>query len=154
MEYFDLFKSNTMDFTKYFKDRDIKLDYYQPTVVQMKELFSVKDWKSVLQEEWVIDHIVPQDSRLDKLSYAVYGHTKFWWIFLLMNDVQNPFGWILSDTEIYELAELLYAEYNIYSLRCYQELLFDYYNNKRNIQIIDPAYLTNFLTAMEKYRDE
>jgi len=154
MNYFDLFKENTIDLTEYNKTNGIKFDYYQSQVLNMKELSSMKNWKNVIDNAWIIDYIVPQDSRLDKLSYNLYGNTEFWWIFLMLNDINNPFDWILNDKEILELANTLYTEYNIYSLRCYQNMLFEYYNNRRNIKIISPSYLTNFLKALKDKSNE
>jgi hypothetical protein len=150
MNYFDLFKSYTIDFTKYLKEQDITLDYYQPKSIVLPELMSTKNWKDVIQEEWLVDYIVPNDSSLDKISYNLYRNVDFWWVILMVNDIESPFDWILKDEEIMALAKILSDNENLYPLRVYQELLFDHYNNRRNVKIINSVYLPNFIKALKE----
>lgn len=149
MHYFDLFKKYNFDLTDYIKEQNIKFDYYQPVSLEMPELCSLKNWKSVIDDEWLSNYIVPRDSRLDKIAYNLYENPNMWWVILLVNDINNPFDWILSDDEIMELANVLSLSENTYPLRVYQNLLFDYYNDRRNIKIIKPEYLTNFIQALK-----
>jgi len=150
MHFFDLLKTYNLDLTDYLKSQDIKFDYYQSVITEFPELCNLRNWKSVIQDDWLIDYIVPQNTRIDMISYSLYKNPDFWWTILLVNGMNNPFDWILSDEEIMELADLLYIEYNEYPLKTYQELLFDYYDNKRNIKVIDPGYLPNFLIALKE----
>ena len=154
LHYFDLFRTTTLDLTDYLKSYNIKLDNYQPAILDFPELTSLKLWNSIVEEDWLDDYIIGKDSSLDNLSITLYDNPNYWWVILLVNNFENPFDIILSDKEILELAKLLKDEYNLYPLRVYQNLLFEYYNNRRNIKIIKPEYLPNFLKKIKSYANE
>lgn len=158
MNFFDLLKTYEIDFTDYLDEEDIKFDYYQNKKITLPELSNVKDWNSVIQEEWLDDYIVPRDSRIDKVANNLYRNPNYWWVILLVNEINNPFDWILSDQDILELADELYNNdvldsngdgQGYYNLRTYQDLLYDYYNKKRQIKIIKPDYITNYIKALK-----
>ncbi len=153
MHFFDLLKTYEIDLTDYLDDFDIKFDHYQSKKITLPELSNIRNWNSVIEEEWLDDYVVPRDSRLDRLANDLYDNPNYWWIILLINNINNPFDWILDDNDILELAEELYDNdvdgEGYYSLRTYQDLLFEHYNKKRQIKIIKPVYIPNYIKALK-----
>ncbi len=68
-------------------------------------------YKEVLNKFVVQKYIIISSPRPDQLAQKLYNDPKLEWVLLLLNDVVDPFhGWIRSQEQILDTAELLYDD--------------------------------------------
>lgn len=100
---------------------------------------------------------VPDGERPDTLSYRIYGDTKYYWTFFLMNENVREQGWPLSQKRAYEKSEELYDGFvckpsyaDIPEFQTLMTTLSTTYPEGQNVQVFKSSVWTD---AVVKYKN-
>lgn len=106
---------------------------------------NTKDQLSILYKRILTDNETPE-----MLAYSIYGDVNKHWVILLFNNVIDPhFDWLLSENEVYRLAEGKYGVGNLDDVHHYVD---DEDNSVWDDRSNDPG--GNGLTAVSNIQHE
>jgi len=141
-----------------------KLTYNGQTISDITHRFallpSLSEYTTNYTEIDIFENETPE-----MLSLRIYGSYNYWWLILAINNVIDPlYGWLMSDEEVYNYAELLYGADGMNGHRHYEDEDFKRYDNqnpeetlmpvtqlewliylndkKRRVNVINPKYLS------------
>ena len=117
----------------------LNLNNKQPVVATVKNLFEYSDLIENFKERggaytvyYISDGELPED-----VAIKYYGSEDFWWAVLLFNDMTNPMtDWPLTNTQLITLKSMYATAEDKYSEDGYYELLFDWNETKRRIEVL------------------
>jgi len=150
-----------------------KLTYDEYTIRDIFRRNSItnKEQLSYLYKRILTDHDTPE-----LLSYELYDDVDKHWVLLLFNDVVDPhFDWLLTENEVYRLAEEKYGVGNLDNVHHYVDdednIVWDDRSNdpttylltsvsninheinenekKREIYVLDPSFIDDFIEEYE-----
>ncbi len=156
--YLDTLKDTTIDFTaylEYFSDDTYTLEFSnsQPAIATLVNLFEkytvIEDFKDK-NASFTIHNIqegeLPEDVAID-----YYGSEDFWWVILLFNDIQNPLTeWPLTVEQIQYLVDVYVEKENRYTYDAYYNLIFDWNENKRRVEVLTNDQLAAFILQFQQ----
>jgi len=141
--FFDQFSTQEVDLTKYLQKfstntHQLNLSNTQPvltTVVNLFDQFKLTvDFNKNINS--FIEYQIADGETPEKTSYSLYGVTDFWWLILTINNITNPYAqWPISQAQIFNLVERLYAKERLYTKEKYFDLIFEQNETKRNILV-------------------
>ena len=115
--------------------------------LNLTKSFKIKD--IVNRDVFTESYIIKDGETLDTVSFNLYGDVKFWWILALLNDISDPFyGIPLTNESLREWFVLLQAKGEV--IADDWATFVNENNAKRDIDILKPQYLNDFLYIVEK----
>lgn len=114
--------------------------------------------------DFFMDYVISGNPNLDSLSYTIYGDASYYWVIILVNNIQDTFfDMPLSSEELQKIAineltekakDLNYTESGI--KKYIQENYYTKYikldednNKKRYIKLVRPEQLHKFISLLE-----
>lgn len=156
--FFDQFEDIQVDLTAYLKNLsvsgyDYRFEELQPVIVTVKDLFT--HYKIVEEYKKNIDVIfyynIKEGESADAVSYNVYGTIEYWWIIYIFNNITCPcLDWPFSQSQLAEMASILYNEEGKYTKETYFKFLEEENENKRKIIVPKPYVLRDFIWSYRK----
>ena len=115
--------------------------------INLTKSFKIKD--IVNRDVFTESYIIKDGETLDTISFNLYGDVKFWWILALLNDISDPFYDIpLTNESLREWFVILLADGEVIAGDWANYVTEN--NAKRDIDILKPQYLNDFLYIVEK----
>jgi len=147
---------NLTEYLKEFSDNDytLKFNNRQPAIVTLANIFErytvVEDFKDK-NASFTIYNI--RESELpEDISLKYYQSEDFWWVILIFNDIKNPLTeWPLSQEQIDYLVDAYATLENKYTRDAYYNLIFDWNENRRRIEVLNANQLNDFI---QQFRQE
>ena len=138
----------------------MKLHELTPEVIfdnkyKMNNIFFKYNLNTVIEERYLMVYQIQDGQMLENISYEIYGDTEYFWILMIINNLNDPiFDIALPDDAIQRTAiersrnndgSINHALYSTNYDQLSQEN-----DAKRNIKVIKPEYLNEFLTKIIK----
>lgn len=103
--------------------------------------------------DFFFEYKIEGSKNIDTISYEIYGNASFYWIIIMINNIQDVFFDLpLSENELRLIAKNRVEENNES-----MDKFYEYYtelenenNNKRILLVVRPEYLNRFLTLLEE----
>lgn len=138
---------------RYSDDRfELVLNNRQPVEATVKNIFEHSDLINQFKEKgstffiyYVEDGELPED-----IAIKFYGSEDFWWAVILFNEIQNVMtDWPLTNTQLITLKDLYSTAEDAYSAEGYFELLSDWNEGRRKIEVLKTQHLYELITQFK-----
>lgn len=137
--YLDQFPDIEIDLTRYIEKFDEDFSNIQPVKTSYKNLFEqfhlIEDFlnRGATFEAFEIK----EGQTVESVSAEKYGTIDLWWVVLLFNNIKNPFTeWVLKESQLVYLSDLLHEKENKFSKQGYYDILFNSNEQRRVINIL------------------
>jgi len=145
----DIYKDVRIDISKICKDVGIKLNtslqkYKDINLKQLQNKLNIDD----LPDEF-FDYTTVNENSLDKLSNRLYNNSTYWWIILLVNDINNPFCFNMTPRLMTIIANYLYRFEGKYTENIYFDLINEYNDKQKEIKYIKKSFLNDFFRRLQ-----
>jgi len=147
---FDLLKNNYLDLKQDFLDQGILLSYLQPYNTEIASFVFIDKLKLVDYEDYLIDYKVDNEVDAEGLSLLLYGDKQYYWVILYVNRIDNPYLFNMPSNVANTVITYLKETYSNISTdnQFWHDLVYDYIVRKRQIKIIDPKFLQNYIALI------
>ena len=140
----DQLKDTTINLNAYIEkwsdDRfTLNLNNMQPVEATVKNIFEHADLIDQFKSKGgsFIIHNVEDGELPEDLAIQYYGSEDFWWAIVLFNDIHNVFtDWPLTNDQLMNLRDLYTTNEDKFSAEGYYELLFDWNENRRKMEVL------------------
>jgi len=133
---------------KYFKDIQGKFTTNDGTEI-INLLKSIK-LDEVLNEKYYIDYTLADGETPTKLASEIYGDEELWWIPFICNNIIDPFfDWPMPGRCLRDYFDYLVENNQFAGTSSDWNTLVEVNNNKRNIKLLNPEYLGQFLFVVD-----
>lgn len=157
-DFFDQFPEMEIDLTDYlkkFSDKipSFKLSNFQPAKVRVKNLFEKYELKINIQTNTsqFEPYIIQDYEKVETISHKKYGTTDFWWLILVINNIKDMIAqYPVTQAQLNDLVDRVYAIEGIYSKDTYYKFLFEENEKKRLIYLPIPSFLYEIIYEYRK----
>lgn len=102
--------------------------------------------------KYTTDYAISDGETPEMVSYTVYGVTDWWWIILILNDIQDPFyDWPLSNDELESWAKKLVPDWETNPTTYMAKLTELVASNEtnRNIKLLKEEYINKIVEQLK-----
>lgn len=149
--FLDQFSDIEIDLSGFYEDYGIEFNNNQGNIVTVKNIFEVTkfDLYGLTDNTTFFKYAVQNNDSPETIAKNYYGNVDFWWLVILPNNVINPLtDWILSDTQIYDIAVYLSENQNRLSFNGYYNILQEQNEAKRTIYLLKRSHVQKFLLEL------
>jgi hypothetical protein len=152
--FFDNFKKVEYDFSDYLKELGIKFSNFQNvkcefSVLNVNKMLPIID-KYILDNNNISEYELKVTDTLFSVANDIYGDEDSWWLILYMNNMTG-FDLPMTNSEINEIAEILFVNDKIYSSKkVYFDIIYEYVESKKKIKIIKSDKFNEIMRNVNK----
>ena len=120
--------------------------------VQVKDIYKRLDFiyqRMNVNEDLLLTYPLQDNVTPEDVAFRLYRNKFYYWIVLMVNDVQDYFyDWLMNYDELKNLATQYWNDGNRFEFTTVEEILSyleEKNEEKRNIKVLNPVYLNDFL---------